>query len=173
MVPLRIQSVEHKDDQSVYKVTNDLWKLLPHKLVIKTRPSNSDAYDMFDMEGRVYSRLSDFQGRLIPRYFGVAKLHHAKMTVDAHVIEQVDGTPLTEFAGDVSELKTKIFKAYSQLSKEGVIHGDVALRHIFVVGPQQTLTLIDFGLAVISEDTSEAESQNSADVEELFRIYEL
>jgi hypothetical protein len=192
MISLDIQSVDYLGAQSVYKVTNDSHNLsflptllqdalsnilpkewlLPRNLVIKPKPSDPEAYYTFDVEGKVYSQLSHLQGQLIPRYYGVAKFRHGETTVDAHVIEQVDGTPLTHYREDAwteHNFKTKIIQAYRRLSQERLIHGDAELRHIFAVGPRYTLILIDFGLATFCEDEKEADRQNKIDVDSLFR----
>ncbi|OAL57082.1 hypothetical protein IQ07DRAFT_582338 [Pyrenochaeta sp. DS3sAY3a] len=148
------------------------WRMcLPRKLIIKTQSSECHE-NIFEIEGEVYKRLSRHQGRLVPRYFGVGDFHYGGETVRAHIIEQVIGTPLTEYTEAMwinFDIKEKISQAYKQLSQECIIHGDIEARHIFVTGSKKRLELIDFDLAEISSSKENAEMQNEIDMKVLFR----
>jgi hypothetical protein len=144
---------------------------LPQDLVIK--PLTEDPYAEYTdrMETLVYETLSHLQGRLIPRYYGVGDFCYKGKRVKAHVLERVNGTPLTEIdKADWGTLgiEDKIWKAYTELSQEGVKHADVEARHIFLVSGSQSLMLIDFGLAKLC-GCEGAKAQNTNDVMELMR----
>jgi hypothetical protein len=144
---------------------------LPQDLVIKPLTKDPDLEYMDQMETLVYKRLFHLQGRLIPRYYGVGDFCHEGKTVKAHVLERVNGTPLTEIdKADWNKLdiERKIMEAYTELSQRGVMHADVEARHIFLVHESQSLMLIDFGLAEFC-DYEVAEAQNTIDVKGLMR----
>jgi predicted Ser/Thr protein kinase len=190
-IPVKIQSVHrsvhHGQEQFVYEAThglctlpnflpgflptmirNGLNNLLPRDWVLPRKIIIKPQYDGYTsaIEGEVYSRLLYLQGRLIPRYYGVWDFHHAGEIVRAHVIEQVDGAPVTDYTQEAwtqYEFKDKISQAYKYLARGCVIHGDIEARHILVT-EQKTLILIDFDLAEISEDQKEAEKQNEVDL---------
>jgi RIO-like serine/threonine protein kinase len=135
------------------------------KYIIKTLPKNSNTTEI-----DIYTRLSNLQGRVIPRYCGVGKFQHGEQTVDAFMLEHADGTPLTDFTQDTSsesELKDAILQAYDELSRNHVIHGDIEERHIFVE-PQMTVMLIDFDCGEICGTEYEAAKQNRIDLTVLF-----
>jgi hypothetical protein len=144
---------------------------LPQDLVIKPLTKDPDLEHMDQMETLVYKRLFHLQGRLIPRYYGVGDFCHEGKTVKAHVLERVNGTPLTEIDKadwDKLDIERKIKEAYTELSQHGVLHADVEARHIFFVHESQFLMLIDFGWAKFC-DYEVAKSQNTNDVEGLMR----
>jgi hypothetical protein len=191
-LPLTIQSV-HKTAYEVrlvhdaqinffYYIANGLREImaklgfrdksqLPQDLVIKPLTKDPDLEYMDQMETLVYKTLFHLQGRLIPRYYGVGDFCHEGKTVKAHVLERVNGTPLTEIDKadwDKLGIEPKIRKAYTQLSQEGVKHADVEARHIFLVPGSESVRLIDFGLAEFCS-YEVAKSQNTNDVEGLMR----
>ncbi|KAG9381630.1 serine threonine protein kinase [Pyrenophora tritici-repentis] len=144
---------------------------LPQDLVIKPLTKDPDAEYMDRMETLVYKRLSHLQGRHIPRYYGIGDFRYEGKTVKAHVLERVNGSPLTEIdKADWNKLdiEHKITEAYTELSKQGLIHADVEARHIFFIDEAQPLMLIDFGLAEFC-DCEDAKAQNTNDVEGLMR----
>jgi hypothetical protein len=168
-LPLKIQSVH--DTAYEVKLVQDAQtnipprSQLPQDLVIKPLKKDPDLEYTDQMETLVYERLSHLQGRLIPRYYGVGDFCHKGKTVKAHVLERVNGTPLTEI--DKADWN-KIREAYTELSQYGVLHADVEARHIFFVHESQFFMLIDFGLAKFC-DYEVAKSQNTNDVEGLMR----
>lgn len=166
-LPMKIDSIHHGENQSVYEVTCDTIATHKHtsrKYIIKTLSKDSNTTEV-----DIYTRLSSLQERLIPRYLGVGSFQHEGKTVAAFMLEYADGMPLTDFIQDKlsdSELKATIFQAYDELSRHGVIHGDIEERHIFIK-PQMTVTLIDFDCGEIC-DTEEAKKQNRIDLTVLF-----
>jgi hypothetical protein len=173
-LPLTIQSVH--DTAYEVKLVQDAqtnippWSRLPQDLVIKPLKKYDLEYTD-QMETWVYERLFHLQGRLVPRYYGVGDFCHKGTTVKAHVLERVNGTPLTEI--DIADWKKldierKIKAAYTELSQQGVLHADVEARHIFLVPGSESLMLIDFGLAEFC-DYEVARSQNTNDVDGLMR----
>jgi hypothetical protein len=174
-LPLTIKSV-HKTAYEVTLVQDAKIDIppesqLPRDLVIK--PLTEDPYAEYTdrMETLVYERLSYLQGRLIPRYYGVGDFCYKGKRVKAHVLERVNGTPLTEIDKadwDKLGIESKIRKAYTELSQEGVKHADVEARHIFLVPGSESLMLIDFGLAKLC-GCEGAGAQNTIDVNALLR----
>jgi hypothetical protein len=106
---------------------------LPQDSVIK--PLEEDL-DLQYTETLVYKGLSCLQRRLIPRYDGVGAFCHEGKTVKAHVLERINGTPLTKIAKadwEKLDIERKIKAAYTELSQQGVKHMDEEARHIFLV----------------------------------------
>jgi serine/threonine protein kinase len=174
-LPLTIQSVH--DTAYEVKLVQDAQtnipprSQLPQDLVIKPLKKDPDLEYTDQMETLVYERLSHLQGRLIPRYYGVGDFCLEGKTVKAHVLERVNGTPLTEIdKADWNKLdiERKIKEAYTELSQQGVKHRDVEARHIFLIPGSEYPMLIDFGLAKLC-GCVDAEAQNTNDVEGLFR----
>jgi predicted Ser/Thr protein kinase len=144
---------------------------LPQDLVIKPLKEDTGLEGTDERETSVYEKLYGLQGRLIPRYYGVGDFCHNGKTVKAHVLELVNGTPLTEIdkAGwKTLDIERKIEAAYTELSRHGVKHMDVEARHIFLVPGSESLMLIDFGIAQFC-DYEKAKSQNTNDVAGLMR----
>ncbi|KNG44558.1 hypothetical protein DDE82_009118 [Stemphylium lycopersici] len=174
-LPLTIQSVH--DTAYEVKLVQDVQtnippgSQLPQDLVIKPLKKDPDLEYTDQMEALVYERLSHLQGRLIPRYYGVGDFCHEGKTVKAHVLERVNGSPLTEIdKADWNKLdiERKIKEAYSELSQQGVKHRDVEARHIFLVPGSESLMLIDFGSAKFCNYEG-AGTQNTNDVEGLIQ----
>ncbi|OAL42565.1 hypothetical protein IQ07DRAFT_637629 [Pyrenochaeta sp. DS3sAY3a] len=170
-IPMKVTSIHHRDDEPVYKVANSSkystdpapW-MLPENLVIKTQRQDFNE-SVFALEGDVYSRLSGFQGRLIPNYYGVVGFQYGGKTVCAYMFEEVNGIPLTRHPWTESnrvEIGNRIRQAYEELSEAQVIHGDIEPRHIFV--KEGRIVLIDFDQAIICKSKKEAESQNNVDL---------
>ncbi|KAF1366157.1 hypothetical protein EJ07DRAFT_150609 [Lizonia empirigonia] len=174
-LPLTIQSVH--DTAYEVKLVQDAQtnippgSQLPQDLVIKPLTENPDAEHRDRRETLVYKTLYRLQGRLIPRYYGVGDFCYKGKRVKAHVLERVNGTPLTEIdQADWNDLsiKSKITETYTELSRNGVIHADVEPRHIFFVEKSKPPMLVDFGLSRLC-DRKTAEAQNTNDVNELMR----
>jgi predicted Ser/Thr protein kinase len=174
-LPLTIQFVH--DTAYEVKLVQDAqtnippWSRLPQDLVIKPLKKDPDLEFTDQKETLVYKKLSNLQGGLIPRYYGVGDFFHEGKTVKAHVLERVNGTPLTDIDKahwNELDIERKIKEAYTELSLQGVKHWDVQARHIFLVPGSESVRLIDFGVAKLCGRV-DAEAQNTNDVEGLFR----
>jgi hypothetical protein len=139
---------------------------LPTRLIVKELdPENLEA---FYTEGRIYARLQHLQGRVIPMYYGTARIKRNGETEmpKAHLFELVDGIPLCECTEEQSNqfrTEEKIHEAFALLSEKDVVHGDPWPRHI-IHTKQGTIRIIDFGEAYV---TDEADDLNKGDAQDI------
>ena len=167
-LPMKIDSIYHGENQWVCKVTCDTipeQEYSGQKFIIKPQPYPNS------IEVDIYKRLSELQGRLVPKYHGFGNFQQGGKTFRAFMLGHAAGVPLTDFTrgecSDDSEMKRIIFQAYEELSRHFVVHGDVEERHIFVDELRTTVMLIDFDFGEIRDNENSAAEQNRVDLEEL------
>jgi hypothetical protein len=165
-LPMKIDSIHCEGNQWVYKVTCDTiseQEYSDQKFIIKP---------LILSEIEIYERLSEFQGRLIPKCIGSGDFKHGEETLHAFMLKHAEGVPLTDFTrdeiSDDSEMKRWISKAYDELSRQCIVHGEAEERHIFINKSQMTVMLIDFDWAWICDNEKDAALQNELDLKELF-----
>jgi hypothetical protein len=168
-LPLKIDSIYYGDERWVYRVTSDTIserEYTGQKFIIK--PCLHWASKEID----IYKRLSQLQGRLVPKYHGVGNFQHGETTVHAFMLGLANGVPLRDFTRDEcsegSEVERRIFEAYDELSRHCIVHGDVDDRHIFIDKARMTVMLLDFDLGEICDNEKSAAKQNRIDLDELF-----
>jgi serine/threonine protein kinase len=145
---------------------------LPARLIVKELNPKKPA--AFYRERMIYSRLKHLQGSIIPKHYGIAQIEHPgeTLTHKAHLLELVDGTPLSECTKEESDqlcTKQKIDQSFALLSKEEVVHGDPQPCH-FIHTKQGTLRIIDFGDAYV---TSEADKLSKGDAKNALNLFSL
>jgi predicted Ser/Thr protein kinase len=144
-------------------------RILSQRFILKTQNPDVDTR-LFARESEIYGRLAPLQGRLIPRYYGIVKVRIGGKIYDAHLLEQLDGTPLTDYAQahkSLSALEHKTYQAFEKLSQAGIVHGDAETRNILVVDGD--IKLIDFELAEVLDSKHDARRQNQIDLKTMFR----
>jgi predicted Ser/Thr protein kinase len=192
-IPVKIRPIRHSQENHTYQLVNTwqplqlifllvilvrhalqhglppgLW-ILSQRFILKTQNPDNDIR-LFARESEIYGRLAPLQGRLIPRYYGIVKVRIGGKLYDAHLLEQLDGTPLTDYAQaheSLSTLEDKTFQAFEELSQAGIVHGDAETRNILVVDGD--IKLIDFELAEVYDSKQDAQRQNQIDLETMFR----
>jgi hypothetical protein len=143
---------------------------LPTRLIVKEL--DPEHPNLFYRELHIYDRLLQLQGRTIPVHYGIAKIEHPGETDThiAHLLEFVDGLPLSECTMEQSEAlrsKEKIDGALALLSEKKVVPGDAWPRH-FIHTANGGLRIIDFGDAYEADD---ADKRNQGDAEDvMFRF---
>ncbi|KAI1563932.1 hypothetical protein PtrEW13061_012016 [Pyrenophora tritici-repentis] len=135
---------------------------LPTRFIVKE--TNPAAPDSFYSEGKTYATLQHLQGRTIPIHYGVAEIEHPGETEThkAHLLELVDGIPLSECTMEQAiefRSKEKINEALALLSEKNIVQGDPWPRH-FIHTPKGELRIIDFGEAY---ETKNADELNRGD----------
>lgn len=110
---------------------------LPKSLVLKKlKPTRED---LFDNEKRMYKRLHDLQGSMIPYFYGEGVCEGARALIlsevnGIHPSHQIDPLPLEDFQDQVK-------LPLEALRDRGVVYDDVGLENLFIVGDK--IMLVD------------------------------
>lgn len=102
---------------------------------------------MIRREHEVYSRLGGIAG--IPRCFGLEK--------GCLLLEFIDGKPLKLSKDDVQDREkfySTLLKSLKSIHRAGVAHADLKRKENILVGPGDAPYLIDFGSAMICDESA-------------------
>lgn len=133
----------------------------------KDDPSPTDLRLELEQEARIYRKLGDLQGIMIP-----------KLLWYGEIVEALIDALVTEFAGTQLptncplEFKSAAMDVLDAVHARGVLHGDIARRNL-VVGNDGRPRLLDFGLAVFrgdAEDNDETWRMRQLEEREKLRI---
>lgn len=117
-----------------------------------------------------YERLRDLQGSLIPTFYGEYIYEHStpigcKRSVGVLLFQYVDAPNLTEYIaanltlGEREQLERLVSAAIESIHHRGVYHRDVGLRNILWRRGSQSVTIMDFGMAVVVQNNNDKASR--------------
>ena len=147
-----------------------LWPgpFLPNRVILKTQKPEPGWEDEWANEKRMYNKLKDLQGKVIPTFYGEARYNGQP----ALILSYVEGQVLFEASHlEVAEVRLKLEETLLLLQGHGVYQDDPTLANLILVDGERLVT-VDLERVYEPEHTDDLDYITECTIDHILRYYE-